>query len=96
MIFDNFWLVYVLIFYHPENTRNPLVFWSFQGVENGNICQKWVNPFQPSVAFCIETSHLISFVNQMTSFYMESNTALKLVNQKNVMLFPVPFSCERF
>ena len=41
---------------------------------------KWVNPFQPSVAFHIETSHLICNANQMTGFYIECNTGLKWLN----------------
>ena len=28
-------------FIPPENTRKLLVFWCFQGVENGKIAQKW-------------------------------------------------------
>ena len=27
----------------PENTKKPLVFWCFQGVQNGNVGQIWVN-----------------------------------------------------
>ena len=38
-----------------------------------------VNPFQPSVAFHIETSHLICKAKQMTGFYMKCNTGLKWV-----------------
>ena len=34
------------------------------------------NPFQPIVAFHIETSHLICIANQMTGFYMKYNTGL--------------------
>ena len=34
----------------------------------------------PSVAFHIETSHLIFLPNQMTGFYMKCNTGLKWVN----------------
>ena len=45
------------------------------------FCKKeLLNPFQPSVAFHIGTSHLICSVNQMTGFYMECNTVLKCVN----------------
>ena len=29
-------------FLPPENTRKPLVFWCFLGVQNGNTGQKWV------------------------------------------------------
>ena len=38
-----------------------------------------VNLFQSSVVFYIETSHLIYTTNQMTGFYLKSNTILKLV-----------------
>ena len=31
---------------------------------DGNIDLRWVNPFQPSVPFDIEISHLISSINQ--------------------------------
>ena len=34
-------------------------------------------PFQPSVAFHIETSHLFSSAKQMTGFYMKRNTGQK-------------------
>ena len=39
-----------------------------------------VNPFQPSIAFHVETSHLICFANQITGFYMKCNNGLKWVN----------------
>ena len=38
------------------------------------------NPFQPSVAFHIKTSHLIFNANQMTGFFMKWNTGLKWDN----------------
>ena len=38
------------------------------------------NPFQPSVAFHIGTSHLFCSARQMTGFYMKRNTRLKWVN----------------
>ena len=41
---------------------------------------KRVNPFQPVVAFHIETSHLFCSARQMTSFYMKRNTGRKWVN----------------
>ena len=34
----------------------------------------WIKAFQPSVAFHIETSHLICILNQMTGFYITCNT----------------------
>ena len=37
-----------------------------------------IKPFQPSVAFHIETSNLIFIANQITCFYIKySNTGLK-------------------
>ena len=42
--------------------------------------QNHFNPFQPSVAFHIETSHLICIANQMTGSYMECNTGLEWVS----------------
>ena len=38
------------------------------------------NPFQPSAAFHIETSHLFCKAKQVTSFYMKHNTGMKWVN----------------
>ena len=38
------------------------------------------NPFQPSFAFHIETSHLVCTTNQVTGFYMKCNTGLQWVN----------------
>ena len=37
------------------------------------------NPFQPRVAFHIETSHLFWTTNQMTGFYMKRNTRMKCI-----------------
>ena len=45
-----------------------------------NIVQRQFNPFQPSVAFHIETSHFFCSAKQMTGFYMKRNTGLKQVN----------------
>ena len=39
-----------------------------------------LNPFQSSVAFHTETSHLIGKANQITGFSMKWNTGLKWVN----------------
>ena len=46
-------------------------------LESGNDL---VNPFQPSVAFHIETSHLFYSEKQMTGFYIKLNTGLTWVN----------------
>ena len=48
--------------------------------------KKIVNPFQHSVAFYIETSHLICSVYQMTGFFMKCNTGLKWVNLVPLLL----------
>ena len=40
----------------------------------------YFNPFQPSVAFHIETSHLFCKAKQVTGFYMKHNTGMKWVN----------------
>ena len=45
----------------------------------GHWCEKG-NPFQVSVAFHTETSHLICSVSQMTGFYMKYNPDLKWIN----------------
>ena len=42
--------------------------------------RKLINPFQPSVAFWIETSCLICSASQMTGFYIKFNDELKRVN----------------
>ena len=46
-----------------------------------------INPFQPSVVFHIETSHLICNANRMTGFYMKCNTGLKCVKLKPSLNF---------
>ena len=47
----------------------------------------YVNPFQPSVAFNTETSHLICSPKQMTDFCMKRNTGLKWVNPYPLLSF---------
>ena len=44
---------------------------------------KWVNPFEPSVAFHIETSHLFCSAKQMIGFCMKSNIGAKWINKLN-------------
>ena len=46
----------------------------------GSIGTKCCHPFHPTVAFHIETSHLICAVNQITGFCIKCNTGLKWVN----------------
>ena len=41
---------------------------------------KPISPFQPSIAFHIETSHLFWKTKQLTGFYMKRNTGMKLVD----------------
>ena len=43
----------------PENKKYPLVFWGFQGVKNGNIGQKWVNPVNLLFLPFILVQHLL-------------------------------------
>ena len=43
-----------------------------------------VDPFQPSVLFHIETSHLIFSTKQMTGFYMKYNIVLRWSRQSQV------------
>ena len=40
-----------------------------------------INPFQPSIAFHIETCHLFCRAKQKTGFYMKYNTGLKWVKR---------------
>ena len=45
------------------------------------------NPFQPIIAFYIETSHLICTANQVTGVYMKRNTELKWVDEYLLLSF---------
>ena len=47
------------------------------------ISRMLLNPFQPSVAVHIKTSHLFCRSKQMTGFYMKCNTGLKGVKLEN-------------
>ena len=54
------------------------------------------NPFHPSVAFHIETSHLICTANQMTGFYIKRNTGLKWIQlYLSVSFFSCVVCCSR-
>ena len=46
---------------------------------------KW-NPFQPSVEFHIETSHLFCRAKQMTGFYMKHKNGLKWAKNKTLLV----------
>ena len=46
-----------------------------------------INPFQPTVSFHIETSHLICSVNQVTCFNMKCNTWLRWVKIFSWIMF---------
>ena len=63
--------------FSQEVNCEPIWFISLYGVWK-NI-MKTFNPFLPSVAFHIGTSHLICSVNQISGFYMKYNTGLKWV-----------------
>ena len=57
------------------------------------MCIVGINPFQPSLAFHTETSHLFCSADQMTGFYMECNTGLKWI--KGICkLFAIRQKCE--
>ena len=45
--------------------------------------QHFVNPFKPSVAFHIQTSHLIYITNQMNVFHMKCNTGILRVKPQD-------------
>ena len=53
---------------------------------------QYINPFQPSVAFHMETSHLISIANQMTGFYIECNW-INLVKWINLVFLLSLWAC---
>ena len=44
-----------------------------------HVGRNYVNPYQPSVEFHTETSHLICTANQITGFYEKCNIWLKWV-----------------
>ena len=46
-----------------------------------------LNPFQPSIAFHIETSHLFNKVKQVTGFYIKRNAGQELFNLILCLLF---------
>ena len=67
-----------------EDTIKRFGSWSPISLENrnyfdGDIDLKWINTFQHSVAFDIETSHLICSIYQMTGVYMNCNNGLRWV-----------------
>ena len=52
-----------------------------------------INPFQPSVAFHVETSHLFSSAKQMPGFHMERSTGQKWFKGTahfNLLMYNVP------
>ena len=54
-----------------------------------------INPFQPIVAFHIETSPLICSTNQMTSFYIKCNNGLKWIKGICISHHDFPTKVER-
>ena len=56
-----------------------------------NFSSFCLNQIQPSVAFHIQTSHLICYVNQMTDFYMKCITRLPWVNRTYLCIPPQDF-----
>ena len=51
-----------------------LIYCQMQHLLTFFIIYYYINPFQPSVAFPIETSQLFCSAKQMTGFYMKRNT----------------------
>ena len=67
----------IICFFSPFFFENLSPIFSFQRPTFQNL---QISPFQPSIAFNIETNHLICNENQVTGFYMKCNTELKWVN----------------
>lgn len=65
------------MFYVKCLTGSWIHFWACNWSYKPNI-----NPFQPSVAFLIKTSHLICIANQMTALYKDCSTGMKRVKIK--------------
>ena len=60
-----------------------------------NLAGSCLISFQPSVAFHIETSHLICFGNQAAGFYMKCNNGLKWVKVIRIYFVLVTFIKQR-
>ena len=76
-----FWLFWKGANWKPKSFSTPLCYKAFQMMLRKPFMDfHIINPIQPSVAFHIETRHLICSANQMTGFYMRCNTGLKWVN----------------
>ena len=59
----------------------PLINFIHCSVGNVNLCfGLFINPFQPSIVFNKETSHLFCSAKQMTGFYMRHSNGLKWIN----------------
>ena len=57
-----------------------------------SVCKSQFNPFQGSVAFHLETSHLFCRANQLTGFYMKRNTTLKWDKRLKVVSWKTNFA----
>ena len=63
---------------------NTLTHLSIQNQFSTNLeASQLINPFQPSVAFHIETTLVIFTANQITGFYLKCNNGLKWVKAVN-------------
>ena len=57
----------------------------------------FINPYQPSVAFYVETRHLFWSATEMTGFYMKRNTELKWVRlNRNYQVIDLKLCLPRF
>ena len=61
------------------------------------IVYYFINPYQPSVAFHVETRYLFRSATEMTGFYMKRNTELKWVRlNRNYQVIDLKLCLPRF
>ena len=80
-------------FKHSHVDHN-LYFKMFSISKAGEVFFTHFNPFQPSIAFHIESCHLVCTANQMTDFYLKCINRLKWVKVQ-IVINHVTFGLER-
>ena len=55
--------------------------------------EKFIDSFQPNIAFDMETNDLISTISQLTGFYMKCNSRLNGLKSIRLKLFPCSNCC---
>ena len=74
LILSHYWPIFYFI--PPKITKKPLVFLCLYGVQNGDICQKWVKKNRPALKYCISyTKNLMRFVS---SYFLQKNLYIHL------------------